>query len=363
MRGRTCGTILLLFAAALLAGAAPVGGQDPCAALAIPGFPICKATSGGIVLAETEADADLAASAAEAGERKFETHFGPPARYAVVIGNRPAGLRGRLAEAGYPIVLPWLDAEARHQGLEDSVRRATEAQLQGNGISAEQREAAVAAAIAQVRGRRSDRLLTSYSAVAHELGHMWLIQAFWGDRAAGSGQGAGHYGGPAPDWLDEAAAIAMEDEILTAPRRSHFREMANKGASGGIAPLQSFFAMAHPLAGLAALASSGAAPGGDGKSRIMVLTGEEVQRRLGVGPEAGPNFYAQSRAVADFLLERSGNPKILGEIARSLAGGATIEQWLAAGGAANRLEPSLAGLERQWRTWIDQHYRSPPSEP
>jgi hypothetical protein len=226
-------------------------------------------------------------------------------------------------------------------------------------MTAEQKEAAIAAAIAQVGGRRSDRLLTSYSAVAHELGHMWLIQAFWGERRAPGDRATGHYGGPAPDWLDEAAAIAMEDDMLTAPRRTHFREMVDGGAAGGIAPLQSFFAMAHPLAGVGALARSDAAGRGDGTSQVMVLTGEEVQRRLGVGPQAGPNFYAQSRVVADFLLDRSGNPRILAEIAQALAGGATIETWLASSGAANRLAPSLAGLESQWQAWIDQQYRSP----
>jgi len=355
--------ISLLFGAAVLAGATPAREPDRCAGLSVPNLPICKATPGGIVLAGTQADADSAAAAAAEGEGRFETHFGPPAPYAVVVGDNPAGLRGRLKEAGYPVVLPWLTAAARHQALEDSVRRATEARLEGIGMTAEQKEAAIAAALAQVRGRQSDRLLTSYSAVAHELGHLWLIQAFWRERATAGEGGPSHYGGPAPDWLDEAAAIAMEDDMLTAPRRSHFREMASGGATGGIAPLESFFGMAHPLAGLAALARSDATRSGERTSQIMVLTGEEVQRRLGVGPQAGPNFYAQSRVVADFLLDRSGNPRILADIARSLAGGATIEQWLAANGAANHLEPTLAGLERQWQTWIDGHYRSPPPAP
>ena len=357
------GTLSLLLGAAMLAGAAPAREPDRCAALSFANFPVCKATTGGVILAGTQADADLAASAAAEGERRFEAHFGPPARYAIVVGDFPAGLRQRLAEAGYPVVLPWLTAAARHQALEASVRRATEARLENSGMTAEQKQAAVATALAQVRGRQGDRLLTSYSAVAHELGHMWLIQLFWGDRAAAKEAGPGHYGGPAPDWLDEAAAIAMEDDMLTAPRRNHFHQMANGGAAGGIAPLESFFAMAHPLARVSELARSGAAPGGGGTSQIMVLSGEEVQRRLGVGPKAGPNFYAQSRVVADFLLDRSGNPKILAEVARSLAGGATIEQWLAASGAANRLEPTLAGLERQWQTWIDGHYRSTPPAP
>lgn len=356
MRKRPLGAILLLFGGALLAGAAPAGVRDGCAALSAPDLPICKPTPNGVVLAETQSDADLAAAAAVEGERKFETHFGPPARYAVVVGSSPEGLRGRLAAAGYPVFLPWLSAAARHRSLEDSVRRATEAQLQGNGMTAEQREAAIAGALAQVRGRQGDRLLTSYSAVAHELGHLWLIQAFWGGRAAGSMKAAGHYGGPAPDWLDEAAAIAMEDDMLTAPRRTRFREMIGGSAPGGVAPLASFFAMAHPLAGVGELARSRAVRG-DGSSQVMVLTGAEVQRQLGIAPEAGPNFYAQSRVVADFLLDSSGNPRILGEIARALAGGATIEQWLAASGGTNRLEPTLAGLERQWQAWIDRHYR------
>src|SRR5688572_6394596 len=103
--------------AAALAAAVPGTAADPCAPLAIPELAVCKPVGNGVVLATTEAEADAAAAAALHGQRRFETHFGPAARFAVVVGNGPAGLRDRLAAAGYPIVLPWLNPAARHKGL------------------------------------------------------------------------------------------------------------------------------------------------------------------------------------------------------------------------------------------------------
>jgi hypothetical protein len=360
MRAGLSRAIGLAAAAAAIMAAAPGAVADPCASLSEPEFPVCKSVGSGVVLAATAAEAEAAAAAALQGEHSFETHFGPVTRYAVVVGAGAAGLRARLVEAGFPIVLPWLNAAARHKGLEDSVRRSTEAQLQGKGLTPEQMEAAVAAALAQVGARQRDRLLTSYAAVAHELGHMWLIHAYWGGRMGGGA--AGHYGGPAPDWLDEAAAIAMEEEALTAPRRTHFGKLVNGEEPGRVETLAAFFRMDHPLKGLAALVRSGALRTG-GTDQVTVLTGAEVQSRLGVAPEAGPNFYAQSRVVADFLLESSGNAKILGDIARALAGGATIEQWLAASGRANRLGASLDALEVQWQAWIKARYGAAPATP
>src|SRR5687768_12724381 len=193
MRTRPGKAIALAATAAAVAAMAPGEAPDPCASLAIPELAVCRPVGNGVVLATSAAEADAAAAAALQGQRKFEAHFGPAARFAVVVGNGPAGLRDRLAAAGYPIVLPWLNPAARHKGLEDSVRRSTEAQLQGKGLSAEQMDAAVAAALAQAGARQRDRLLTSYAAVAHELGHLWLIQAYWGGRMGGAA--AGHYGG------------------------------------------------------------------------------------------------------------------------------------------------------------------------
>jgi hypothetical protein len=187
---------------------------------------------------------------------------------------------------------------------------------------------------------------------------MWLIHAYWGGRIGGAA--AGHYGGPAPDWLDETAAIVMEEEALTAPRRTHFRALVNGEGPGRVESLAAFFAMDHPLKGVGALVRSGALRTG-GTDQVTVLTGAEVESRLGVAPGAAPNFYAQSRAVGDFLLESSGNPKILGDIARALAGGATIEQWLEASGRANRLGATLDALESQWQAWIKVRYGKAPT--
>ena len=330
-------------------GTAPALAAPSCADLSLPAFPACERTRSGIIFAATATEAKAAASAAEQGEASFSRHVAPVSAYAVLVGKDVAEATAALRRSGYKVILPWLNADARHQALEDSIRRATEARLRAQGLSDDKVQAGVAQALAQVQGQQQrDRLLTSYSAVAHELGHLWLMEAFWGNRKPNPG-GAGHYGGPGPDWLDEAVAIAMEDEVLTAPRRQRFRDLWAGRVPEGVKSLAGFFAMDHPLKGVGSLVrSSGAQPGSSG---VMVLTGEEVQKKLGVTADAGPNFYAQARAVADFLIERSGNPKILGEISADLARGRTMEQWVAANGRRNKLGKSMRDLEKEWRRW------------
>ena len=85
-------------------------------------------------------------------------------------------------------------------------------------------------------------------------------------------------------------------------------------------PLERFFAKQHPLYGAPALrkliserrSSNNGAP-------IMVTIGTD---RLGLPRNSLMDFYAQSNAVAEFLAETSGDPKILGRVARSLKGSA-----------------------------------------
>jgi hypothetical protein len=358
-----------MIAVAALAAAGQSGrpsqaAADACASLSLPGLPACKATMSGVVLAATMEEAEAAAAAANQGEERFRRHVGPVTRYAVVVTGDAAGAIRSLRASGYDVVLPWLNPAARRSGLEESVRRSTEARLAGRGMTREQIDGAVASALAQVRGGgQGNRLLASYAAVAHELGHLWLIHGFWprpgaGGPAAGAGARAGHYGGPAPDWLDEAAAIAMEDEPLTAPRRTRFRELQAGRVGGRVESLATFFRMDHPLKGVGQLIRSGQV-GSGGTDNVTVLTGQEVESRLGISADAGPNFYAQARVVADFLMARSGDPAILGDIAQHLARGETMEQWLAARGPAHGLPGTMTELDANWTQWVRTQYGEP----
>ena len=62
--------------------------------------------------------------------------------------------------------------------------------------------------------------LTTPSIIAHEIGHQFFIHGIWSSYAVESET---QYGSTAPDWLDEAAAILMEDEAHTTSRRDIFR--------------------------------------------------------------------------------------------------------------------------------------------
>lgn len=71
-------------------------------------------------------------------------------------------------------------------------------------------------------------------------------------------------------------------------------------------------------------------------------------------------FYAQLRGLLDFLVERSGDPRVLDPIVRALKGGATMENWLARSGAVHGLAEDVEALEREFRNWALDAGRSAP---
>ena len=140
--------------------------------------------------------------------------------------------------------------------------------------------------------------------IRHELNHVFLTAAFF------PGRGAVRYGSSAPDWLDEAVAIAAESPAVQARRRGHFHQQV---CGGRLVPLDTFLGQRHPLfqsATMRKLAGKGA--GGAG---MMVLRVDQ----LGLPRTALLDFYAQSQAVAEFLAETSGDRRILARVARAFA--------------------------------------------
>ncbi len=314
----------------------------------LPGMvpPHCLAGPEGWFYADSvEAAAQLVDDAREAAER-FRHHFAMAAPRGAIVALGSARLLtpmqiDALHSHGAGWVLPWLALDERQRLLEQGVRRAVRAQL---GDSADERvvEQAVERAL-QVRASESD---DARGALRHEIGHMLLIRAFWPDAPTRSG---GHYGGPGPDWLDEVAAVLMENESLTARRRMQLQSLLDgEQAHAGLLPLSEFLTASHPLAALAQ--GIGAPPGDSGGARVTVLGADDDRTRALV--ELGAAFYVQARALADFLIEQSGSEAVFGEIARWLATEGSIETWLARHGADFGLGSSVAALERQWQHWL-----------
>jgi hypothetical protein len=243
-----------------------------------------------------------------------------------------------------------------------------------------------------------DRSAQDAGVVAHELGHIWFRDWYDGGRPRQPGQR--QYGSTAPDWLDETAAVLNENDYLTTQRRSGLADLLD--AEGPrLRPLAEFLTMAHPTANAARIAeqlnlppgsvrSDGAirldpnnlppgftrrpdgsimfpgqpgAPGGPGAPpgggmMTMTVPGKANPDAL----RAGLPFYIQARAFIDFLTEKTGNAKIMGEIATALRGGSSFEQWLAANGERHRLPSSMAGFTTAWEAWLQSKAPgSPPS--
>lgn len=353
------------FAALALATLAAPATADNCPRIADLEFldQHCASTDRGLVIAESAERADMLISLAEAGAADFEAMFGRPPAHYVIVERTEGGLsdseREALKDAGYAAILPWLSPQGFRNQMTESVRRAFDASA--SMLDESQRDLAWQSALAQLESRVSDKAAEGRdrTAIPHELGHMWLIHAFWPNSLATPG---GHYAGPGPDWLDELAAVLHEPENAAAQRRSHFGEryrairsaMArNETVTDELLDLSAYFTKAHPVGGnpQQLLAQT---PGGPniGGATIRVLTGPEAQRVAG----DGIRFYLQSRLFADYILHRSGKPTIFGTIAAAMAEDPDFGAWLAAHGDRNGLPPAIDELEKDWLEWLGEIY-------
>lgn len=145
------------------------------------------------------------------------------------------------------------------------------------------------------------------SGIQHELNHLFFTASIIPSTKRFQ------YGGDAPDWLDEAAAMSAESPEVKVRRRADFHEQV---CAGRLVPLERFVGQQHPLLISSAMqkfiverrATAKGAP-------VMMTIGE---KQLDLPRYALADFYAQSNAVAEFLADASGDPKVLGRIARSL---------------------------------------------
>lgn len=314
----------------------------------------CVSTPQGWFYARTSTDAEELARAAAEASVLFTQYFARPApRGAVLSTGTTATItpsqNAALEAQGAQWVLPWLDAADRRALQESKVREQVRKQL-GEAATPEVVEATVTQALSQAAKPGAEGDTTSHSALRHEIGHMLLTRAFWPRTSGDARTGHRGYGGDGPDWLDETAAVLMEDAAMTAGRRSRLPELAIR--TDGLMPLATFFAAQHPL--LAALAGTGEidSEGGNG---VRVLQGEEAQRLA----KRGRDFYTQARAFADFLIATSGDPQVFASIAGTLASGHDMADWLRMHGKAYHLPASVEALQDRWQEWVDAAIRTP----
>jgi|GEM_PF-5386665 len=169
--------------------------------------------------------------------------------------------------------------------------------------------------------------------IAHELGHQWF-EAFYGSGSRPPSRKAKVYGSPGEDYLDECAAILMEPEGDTKNRWADLRKtMANPELRTRLKPLAVLVVMEHP---------------------------ELDPKTAGNTTRAGDtNFYAQCRALCDFLIERTKNERIFAEIASASVAGKGFADWLREKGNGYSLPLQVDSLDREWQAWIAEKLKTP----
>ncbi len=355
-------SVLVLLLTTTAASAALLHASDPMCARALRATPglSCAEAGRGVALAATPEEAQRLAGYALAGEARFAVQFGRDIAPYVVISTPPVPQRAALSAAGFAHVLPWPAPrafdEAARRGVEQGTRRFAASQ---NMTPAQTEE--VVARLSQIPDAKAQAALDA-GMVPHELGHLWFTNAFWPQRASTDADAPRHYGGPGPDWLDEAAAVVLEDEATAAQRRGQFRALMRGETVPAVGPvdgpailldLPGLLAREHPgLARAVAVAPEVAASGGIGVSFTPAGAGARPAALERV-------FYIQTRVFADYLIQTSGRPTILADIATALASGSSFEAWLASAGAAHGLPTSISALHEGWRAYALAHDLTP----
>lgn len=339
-------SLMLASTAVVTQGVDEPASPPRCAALVAA--PVCRDTPHGVIVGPIEGGGEaavaLAVEEALVAERTWTSIFGiDPAPYAVVLDQvLPSET---LRDAGALQVLPWMSLSARRTMLEKGIRDAVARQ-----VPASQVEAMTAAALLQAAPQMQVSLDKSVQpgVMAHELGHFWYIQGFW----AGVPKGDDRYASPAPDWLDEAAAVLMEREAMTEARRAAFhRDWAAAPRPEAVSDLMAEVHPAFASGATAATLTNGASFGSE--PVVVMMSGEEFQRRTGTDIGASAAFYTRVRAFVDFIEAKTGDHQALVRLTTHLRGGGTVADWFGQDPAGVALGGSVTAADSAFKAWAD----------
>ncbi len=314
---------MIPIAGLFLAGAALAGGPR-CPAVDRPPAPVCVASVNGLAYADTQEEAATASRALDEAAQRYAGHFGRAPVGALILSDRldPVAAREFAGAHGLAFAQVWLPAKTKRAMTERAMRQARFDRTR------------IRQALARMEG---DDAIT----LRHEVGHAMYAAMYWPD-AVGTGQD--RYGTPAPDWLDEAVAIAMEPPDAQARHLAAFIGAARQRPRE-IPDLAGFLASEHPVRGARLASALARGPKSDSGVQMMVTSGHFP----GVD-----TFYGQSLLTGLFLAETSGNPQILAPISRAIADGLDFDAWLARDGASFGLPSTVAALQPRWDAWLQQ---------
>lgn len=172
----------------------------------------------------------------------------------------------------------------------------------------------------------------------HEIGHDIFVR-----RLVPSTRD-GQYGGDAPDWLDEMAAVAFEGEDLRTVRR---RAATRYAREGRLIPLRRFLTMTHPEMEAGSIPASS-----DGTTRAFEAVSDDT-----------PIFYAMASAFHDFLRQRTGDHAVVAEMAAVVRRRGSLERWILRRTGHDDRNDGIAALDEEFHAWIamDRGHGGDPS--
>jgi len=314
---------MIPIAGLFLAGTTYASGPR-CPDVEQPPAPVCIATAHGLAYADTREEAEVASRAIEESAQRYAGHFGraPVGTLILSASFDPSAAREFAKAHGLEFAQVWLPAKAKRAMTERAMRQARLDR-------------------ARIRQGLARMAAEDATTLRHEVGHAMYAAMYWPD-AIGTLQD--RYGTPAPDWLDEAAAIAMEPPEAQASHLAAFIGVARQRPRE-IPGLASFLASEHPVRGAGLASALARGPKSDSGVQMMVTSGSFP------GLET---FYGQSLLTGLFLAETSGNPQILAPISRAIADGLDFDAWLARDGTSFGLPSTVVELEPLWDNWLRQ---------
>ncbi len=340
----------MLLESVFLLTLASQGGTCAAALAAAPHYAACAEGRSGTSLSATQEGADLLLARAEAAAPRFRHHFAEdPAPYLVFYFEDEPPL-GALRDAGFATVLAWPSPAKLGELLSAALRQNALAQGGGGALS-EEAEAALRLQTAAVLASQE---MKQEGILSHELGHIWYEAAFWRD----SDSTPDGYGTPAPDWLDETAAVLTEGDTLGESRRRLFAEgwtvlePSSRSASSAIGDLGHFLQRRHPSQVQATAPSDAAA-----------ATSVTATVRVRSGPSASEAYYNQVRVFADYMIARTGDAAVFSEISRVVAAGTDFEAWLGSQTRYPTLPRTVPDVQADWASWIDGGAVTPRTSP
>ncbi|WP_374132983.1 hypothetical protein [Sphingomonas sp. 28-62-20] len=300
----------------------------------------CREVKAGAVIAPSTDVGRYITALNEAAER-YARHFGAPKRPIMLavgtelLPDQIASLRAR----NIPL-LNWPRTVLDPKVIEAAIRKQIDTQFP--------------AATAEAKADILQKLLAKLSAtpgnaggsvemgiIQHEFGHLWFMLDFDGlaPRASKSG-----YGSTAPDWLDEMAAVLVENDAITTKRRSDLKMALRRPGGSRLETQSRLLQRDHPMPRIA--------NGKVGSVAVTIRADATNDAAAALERETVSDFYIQARGFADFVIASTHDDMVFGKISVALSRGQSFERWLSENGAQIGLSDSLPGLEIQWRAWL-----------